>query len=95
MLRIETLESSSGITLELHGRLAGPWVPLLESVWRGSDSTCEKRMVSVDLKGVTGIDGAGRYLLCLMEAKNVKLTGGGIAIRGSLQDRQEPDSTSP
>jgi hypothetical protein len=94
MLRIETIESPSEITLELHGRLAGPWVPLLESVWRSSDFSSEKRMVFVDLRGVTGIDGAGRYLLCLMEAKNVKLTGGGIAIRESLQDRQEPDSTS-
>jgi hypothetical protein len=82
MLRIDTIETTSAIILELHGRLIGPWVPLLESLWRNT----EGRSIAVDLTDVTAIDGAGRYLLRLMEAKSVTLAGGGIGIRALLDD---------
>jgi hypothetical protein len=36
---------------------------------------------------VTAIDGTACYLLRLMEAKNVRLTGGGIGIRALLGDQ--------
>jgi anti-anti-sigma regulatory factor len=82
MLRIDTIETTSAITLELHGRLIGPWVPLLEALWRNT----EGRNIAVDLTDVTAIDGAGRYLLRLMEAKSVTLAGGGIGIRALLAE---------
>ena len=84
MLRIDTIETASAITLELHGRLIGPWVPLLEALWRGTDDSPTRRSVAVDLTDVTAIDGAGRYLLRLMEAKSVTLAGGGIGIRALI-----------
>jgi hypothetical protein len=84
MLRIDTIETTSAITLELHGRLIGPWVPLLEALWRNT----EGRTIAVDLTDVTAIDGAGRYLLRLMEAKSVTLEGGGIGIRALLEDER-------
>jgi hypothetical protein len=82
MLRIDTIETASAVTLELHGRLIGPWVPLLEALWRNT----EGRTIAVDLTDVTALDGAGRYLLRLMEAKSVTLAGGGIGIRALLAD---------
>src|ERR1700728_191616 len=85
MLRIDTIETTSAITLELHGRLIGPWVPLLEALWRNTEGDPTGRAVAVDLTDVTAIDGAGRYLLRLMEAKSVKLAGGGIGIRALLE----------
>jgi hypothetical protein len=88
MLRINTIETTSAITFELHGRLIGPWVPLLESLWRSSEDDPAGRPVAVDLTDVTAIDGAGRYLLRLMEAKSVTLAGGGIGIRALLDDEQ-------
>jgi hypothetical protein len=89
MLRIDTVETASAVTLELHGRLIGPWVPLLESLWRNTEdrSTEDRpagRTIAVDLTDVTAIDGAGRYLLRLMEAKRVTLAGGGMGIRALL-----------
>jgi anti-anti-sigma regulatory factor len=84
MLKIATIETISSVTLELHGRLIGPWVPLLESLWKSEDSG--GRTVVVDLTDVRAIDGAGCYLLRLMEAKNVRLAGGGIGIRALLSD---------
>lgn len=86
MMRIDTIETSSAITLELHGRLIGPWVPLLEASWRSVEGSLAGRTLAVDLAGVTAIDGAARYLLRLMEAKNVTLSGGGIGIRELLGD---------
>ena len=88
MLRIDTIETASAITFELHGRLIGPWVPLLESLWRTTECDSVGRTISVDLTDVTAIDGAGRYLLRLMEAKKVILAGGGIGIRALLEDDQ-------
>jgi hypothetical protein len=86
MLRIDTIETSSAITLELHGRLIGPWVPLLEASWRSVEGSRARRTLAVDLAGGTAIDGAARYLLRLMEAKNVTLSGGGIGFRALLGD---------
>jgi hypothetical protein len=88
MLRIDTVETASAIIFELHGRLIGPWVPLLEALWRNTESDSAGRTIAVDLTDVTAIDGAGRYLLRLMEAKSVTLEGGGIGIRSLLSDEQ-------
>ena len=90
MLRIETLEADYGVTLELHGRLIGPWVPLLESSWK---STAGKNLV-VDLNDLTGVDSAGRYLLRLMKASSVNLVGGGIGIRALLEDERSPGTSN-
>ena len=86
MLRIDTIETPSVITLELHGRLVGSWVPLLEAEWRSTEGSLAGRTIAVDLADVTAIDGAARYLLRLMEAKSVTLAGGGIGIRALLDD---------
>src|ERR1700691_473406 len=88
MLRIDTIETASAITLELHGRLIGPWVPLLEASWRSTEGHPAGRTIAVDLTDVTAIDGAGRYPLRLMEAKSVTLAGSGIGIRALLDDEQ-------
>jgi len=92
MLKIDTIESTSEIVLSLHGRLAGPWVDELESHWRRTQATAGERPVRVDLSGVTGIDGAARYLLQLMRVKNVGLMGACLAIRASLDDDATPSS---
>ncbi len=86
MLRIDTIETTSAITLELHGRLIGPWVPLLETLWKSNEGCASGHVVVVDLSDVTAIDGAACYLLRLMEAKNVRLSGGGIGFRALLGD---------
>ena len=90
MLRIDTIETASAITLELHGRLIGLWVPLLESLWRTTEGCPSAKNLAVDLTDLTAIHGAGRYLLRLMKAKSVTLAGGGIGIRGLLDDEQSP-----
>ena len=87
MLKIDTIESASEIVLSLHGRLAGPWLDELESHWRRTHAAAGERRVIVDLSGLTGMDGAARYLLQLMRMRNVCLVGAPIAIRALLDDR--------
>ena len=86
MLKIDIIETKAAITLKLHGRLVGAWVPVLDSLWKSKEGYPPGRSVVVDLTEVTAIDGAARYLLRLMEAKNVRLAGGGIGIRAFLGD---------
>ena len=86
MLKIDTIESASEILLALQGRLAGPWVDELESQWRRVQAKAGERRIAIDLSGVTGIDGAARYLLQLMRIRNVSLVGACLAIRASLDD---------
>jgi len=92
MLKIDTIESASEILLALQGRLAGPWVDELESQWRRVQAKAGERRIAIDLSGVTGIDGAARYLLQLMRVKNVGLMGACLAIRASLDDDATPSS---
>ena len=72
--------------------MAGLWVDELASPWRRMQATAGERPVRVDLSGVTGIDGAARYLLQLMRVKNVSLMGACLAIRASLDDDPAPSS---
>ena len=90
MLKIDTIESASEILLALQGRLAGPWVDELESQWRRTQAKAGERRIAIDLSGVTGIDGAARYLLQLMRVRNVSLVGACLAIRASLDDDATP-----
>ena len=68
------------------GRLAGPWVDELECQWRRMRATAAERPIRVDLSGVTGIDGAARYLLQLMRVRNVSLVDASLHVRASLDD---------
>jgi anti-anti-sigma regulatory factor len=92
MLKIDTIESASEILLALQGRLAGPWVDELESQWRRVQAKAGERRIAIDLSGVTGIDGAARYLLQLMRVRSVRLVGASIAIRASVDDEARPTS---
>jgi hypothetical protein len=73
MLRIDTtIETASAITLELHGRLIGPWVPLLEALCRSKEGSPAGKNLAVDL---TDLDEAGRDLLRLTEAQTREVGG--------------------
>lgn len=76
MLRI-TLEKKRGkSTLNVEGRLAGPWVAALEQCWR--DRTPGERFC-VDLCAVSFIDAAGKLLL-----REIHQQGGKLVAQGCL-----------
>ena len=89
MLRITVHDSPGALTFQLEGRLAGPWVRVLEECWQGARARRRKRTLRVDLTGVTSIDAAGKACLaalhrrgaefvaadCLMKAVVAEITG--------------------
>jgi anti-anti-sigma regulatory factor len=73
MLRITTRDKTDSLTLQLEGRLAGPWVAVLRDCWQQELSRVHDRIVRVDLRAVTFIDAAGKRILADMSAQNAQL----------------------
>ena len=66
MLRITVHENPSDVTVQLEGRLAGPWARELEACWQLTRACRRESVLRVDLTGVTSIDAAGRACLAAM-----------------------------
>src|SRR5713101_3106401 len=79
MLRITTEKKRGKVTLNVEGRIAGPWVPALEQCWRELHTGSPKEKFSVNLCGVSFIDAAGRVLL-----KEIHRQGGRLVAEGCL-----------
>jgi hypothetical protein len=92
MMKIEIQETGESVVLRVEGRLAGAFVPELENCWRTAQSTQPKRSISVDLKSVTCVDRAGRYLLQLMHLSGVPFLRPGLAVQDILEQiREQPE----
>lgn len=66
MLRITVHDEPQALTFQLEGRLAGPWLPELARCWQSTLTHQRKRILRVDLTGVTFIDDAGKSRLWAM-----------------------------
>jgi len=89
MMKIEIQETGESVVLRVEGRLAGAFVPELENCWRRTQSTQASRSISVDLKNVTCVDRAGRYLLQLMHRNGVPFLRAGLAVQDILEQIME------
>jgi ABC-type transporter Mla MlaB component len=63
MLRITIHDKPGALTFQLEGRLAGPWVRVLEECWQSTLASQPQPILRVDLTEVTSIDAAGRAYL--------------------------------
>jgi len=72
MLRITTNDNPRILTLQLEGRLEGPWVEVLRDCWRAALAGSGSRRCCVDLSGVTFIDGEGKAQLTQMYAQGAE-----------------------
>ncbi len=68
MLKITARNESGTATLDLEGKLAGPWVAELERCWREASG-----LITVRLRAVSFIDATGKALLADMHRQGVKL----------------------
>jgi anti-anti-sigma regulatory factor len=92
MMKIQVSEAANELTLEVEGRLAGAFVPELENCWQSARENQPSRKISVDLKNVTCVDRAGRYLLRLMHGSGVTLVRAGLATQDILEQlREQPE----
>jgi anti-anti-sigma regulatory factor len=89
MMKIQVKELDDQLILQVEGRLAGAFVPELETCWQAARAEQQSRKISVDLKGVTCIDRSGRYLLQLMHSKGVGFLRAGLAVQDILEQVTE------
>ncbi len=69
-LRITVLERLDSVTIQLEGRIAGPWVNELDRTWRELTPRLDSKRLLVDLRGVTFVADAGRKLLGEIHDRN-------------------------
>ena len=72
MLRITIHDEPVALTFQLEGKLAGPWVRVLEECWQSALARQRKPFLRVDLTGVTFIDAAGRASLAEMHREGAE-----------------------
>jgi anti-anti-sigma regulatory factor len=95
MMKIQTMDRDGRLILQVEGRLAGAFVPELEKCWQTARAHRPNRKISVDLKSVTCIDRAGRYLLQSMHSNGVGFERGGLAIQDILEQVMEQPECKP
>jgi anti-anti-sigma regulatory factor len=89
MMKIQMKEVDDQLILQVEGRLAGAFVPELETCWQVARTNQPSRKISVDLKSVTCVDRAGRYLLQLMHSNGVRFLRAGLAVQDILEQIME------
>lgn len=89
MMKIEIHESPDSVVLKVEGRLAGAFAAELERCWKAARESQPERAISVDLKNVTCVDRAGRYLLQLMHRNGVPFLRAGLAVQDILEQIME------
>ena len=85
MMKTQMKELDGQLVLQVEGRLAGAFVPELESCWQAARAKQPNRQISVDLKSVTCIDQAGRRLLQSMHRNGSGFVGAGLAVQDILE----------
>jgi hypothetical protein len=84
MLKITTRTAPTGISLELEGKLAGPWVQELAGCWREASNS--ERSIRVLLCAVTFIDDKGRDLLIEMHQYGAELVAEGCMNKAIIDE---------
>jgi ABC-type transporter Mla MlaB component len=83
MLKITTRSDGSQTTLELEGRLAGPWVEELKACWQRAAGSGR---IKVILKQVSYVDSAGKTALAEMYRQGTELAAEGCMIKAIIEE---------
>jgi hypothetical protein len=59
-------DKPGALTFQLEGRLAGPWVQVLQECWHGALARQRRPILRVDLTEATSVDATGRDCLAAM-----------------------------
>ena len=85
MLRITIDQGFDSIALRLEGKLIGPWVQELRTVWSRVRTTSTNHVV-VSLTEVSTVDTLGRRLLTEIHSAGGVLTGSGLLAKALIED---------
>ena len=86
MLRITVHDNPGSLTVQLEGRLAGPWVRELEGCWQSIRARQGKPVLRFDLTGVTFIDAAGKEFLAARHTEGAEFLARGCLIRAVVAE---------
>lgn len=86
MLRITVHTEPGGLTFQLEGKLAGPWVQEAEGCWQRTLETQPKSVLRFDLTGVTMLDAAGKAFLAAASAQGATLVASGCLMRAIVAE---------
>lgn len=85
MLKITIRPDSRSTSLELEGRLVGPWVKELDRCWH-TVAAAPPGDITVDLTAVTYVDAEGKALLTRMWQQGAKLHAVGCLTRCIVEE---------
>jgi hypothetical protein len=83
MLRVTEQNEPGGWRLTLEGTLAGRWAAEAERVWSGAPAGKPR---TVDLRGVTSVDRAGRDLLHRMHRDGASFVAEGVVMKALVEE---------
>jgi anti-anti-sigma regulatory factor len=86
MLRITVHDKPGGLTFQLEGRLAGPWVGVLQECWQSALARQRQPIVRVDLTGVTFIDAAGRACLAALHRQGAEFVAADCLMKAVVDE---------
>jgi ABC-type transporter Mla MlaB component len=89
MLRITSHDNGRNLTLQLEGRLAGPWLQELEKCWNDALSNRSRPIPRVDLTGVTSIDTEGKASLMAMRRQGAEFITADCLMKGIVAEITE------
>ena len=86
MLRITIHNQPTCLTLQLVGKLAGPWVGELAACWRRTVADQGRPVDRVDLAGLTSLDAAGKELLAAIHARGAELVAADCLMKATVAE---------
>lgn len=86
MLRITVDENPTALTFKLEGRLAGPWVRVLQECWQTNVTGRSVQSLLLDLTGVTYIDSAGQACLAAMHRQRAEFIAADPLTKGIVAE---------
>jgi len=86
MLRITVHDNPGSLTVQLEGRLAGPWVRELEECCQSILARRRQPGLCFDLTGVTFIDAAGKRFLAAMHTVRAEFLTRGCLMRAVVAE---------
>lgn len=92
MLRIDSLNENELTTLNVEGKLVGPWVNELERCWQKIVAVHPPQLVRINLSAVGFIDSEGKQLLCRMRREGAVLVPTGCFMK-SIVDEIEREAS--
>ena len=98
MLRITVHDKPGALTFQLEGRLAGPWVRVLQECWQSALALQGQPILRVDLTEVTSIDAAGRACLATLHRRRAEFIAADCLTRAVVSEITRapvPDPETP